>query len=83
MLLDNVAEKVDCFLHIGVVEFFQLLDEHVQHRNGHLCLLSIIGVYVLVLALLIVLSQVDFVELPDFFLHHVVHKSKQSWQNSY
>jgi hypothetical protein len=47
MFFDDVAEKSNSFLDVGVVEFFQLLDEDVEHGDSDLGLLGVVGVDVL------------------------------------
>lgn len=81
MLLDDVAEQTDSLLHVGVVKFFELLDEDIQHGDGDFCLLGIVGVDVLVGFSLFLDVLCIVVELVDLLFDHVLHQDEQTGED--
>lgn len=74
VFLDDTAEQVDSFLNVRVVQFLQLLYEHIQHRNGNLCLFSLMGIYILIFLILFIFLLQSTVNQCDFFADYVFNQ---------
>ena len=68
MILDDGAKEIDCFLYVGIVHLFELLDEHIQHRNGNFCLLCLICVDILFIFFLLLILLSSSIHKGNFLL---------------
>lgn len=77
MFFDNGAEKIDCFLNVGIIKFFKFLYEDIEHRNGYFCFFSFKGVNVFIFLFFIKILFL-FCKLAvyhsDFLFYHVLNE---------
>jgi hypothetical protein len=81
MFLDDIAEQINGFFYVRVIEFLQLLNEHVQHRNSHFSLFSIMSVDVLDVAFLSFFFFRVVVDMIYLLFYHILDKNEETWKD--
>lgn len=75
MFFDDIAKKSNCFLDVGIIEFLELFDEDIKHRNSNFGLFGIVGVDVLGCFFCFFFLGI-IVEKRDFFLDNIFNKNE-------
>jgi len=61
MLLYNCAKKSHCLFHVRIVEFFELFDENIEHRDSNFsffCFVSI-DIFIVFFFLFFIINSLD------------------------
>ena len=80
MILDDCAKKLNSFLNVWCIKFFQLFDENVKHGNGNFGFFGFKGIDVIgcIFAFLLFLWGLNFTcDELDFSLDNIFNQSKK------
>ena len=82
MFFDDGAKKIHSLFDIWIVEFFQLFDKDVKHRNSNFGFLSFISVDIFIIFFFIIFIFLkSTVDHGNFFLNNLFNKHKQAGKN--